>query len=129
MKNSGKITDYCYIHTLYRIQISAQSIHNNWSDWLFKKIFSSNNLAAHFLKTRNFTITNLKVITRLQMHQLAWFFFFKCSLQSPLLISAAFGKTNFPTLCTFLWMASHLYLKDGERTLEWWMKNGFSTTF
>ncbi len=27
MKNSGKITEYCYINPLYHIQISAQSIH------------------------------------------------------------------------------------------------------
>ncbi len=27
---------------------------------IFYKIFSSNNFAAHFLKTRNFTVTNLK---------------------------------------------------------------------
>ncbi len=31
-KNSEKITEYCYIHPLYHIQILAQSVHNNWSN-------------------------------------------------------------------------------------------------
>ncbi len=74
-------------------------------------IFSSHNLAAHFLKTRNFTITNLK-LHNLTSHASIDLIFLKSSLRSPLPISTAFGKTSFRTLCTSSWITSQVYRGD-----------------
>ncbi len=63
-----------YIHyIIYKLQLNPFTI---TEVFIFLGKFSNNNFAAHFLKSRNFTITNLKVITRLHMHQLTFFLMF-----------------------------------------------------